>query len=172
MFHYQNSGLRLTTVQNFFIAHALLRFDILGDIYWDDLDRRYHGRDPEGRVKSFYEAQATKDLVEVVKRKLQELEIYKKELADRGIEMDQPKELLPTLSPDNTRRLAAFLKSIDKDEKSTEYAVLRSCQSSSSSFIHPPPLSWYNSQYLSTLSSVIVCVTALLALSYAIAWHR
>jgi hypothetical protein len=127
---------------NFFIAHALLRFDVLGDIYWDDLDRRYHGRDPEGRVKSFYEAQATKDLVVVVERKLQELEIYKKELADRGMEIDQPRKPLPTLSPDNAQRLAAFLKDVDKEEKCTKHVNLRSCQSSLSSFMRLSPLPW------------------------------
>jgi Phosphotransferase enzyme family len=82
---------------SFFIAHALLRFHVLGDIYWDCLDRRYHGTDPEGRINDFYSTQATECQLEIVKKKLDDLAIYEKELEDLGIEKDQSKELPETV---------------------------------------------------------------------------
>ena len=82
---------------SFFIAHALLRLHVLGDIYWGCLDRRYHGTDPEDRINDFYSTQATECQLEIVTKKLDDLAIYEKELESLGIEKDQSKELPETV---------------------------------------------------------------------------
>ncbi|KAH0538354.1 hypothetical protein FGG08_005049 [Glutinoglossum americanum] len=85
---------------NFFIAHTLLRFHMLGDIYWGCLNRHYYGTEPEGRVNNFYETQAIECQLEIVKKKLDNLAIYEKELESLGIKNDQSEK------PDPLRAIA------------------------------------------------------------------
>ncbi|KAH0539145.1 hypothetical protein FGG08_004317 [Glutinoglossum americanum] len=119
----------------FFIAHALLRFHVLGDIYWDCLDRRYYGTDPEGRINDFYDAQATECQLEIVKKKLDDLAIYKKELEDSGIEKDQPREPSKTAQARHDS-----LKTIKRE--GNEVKGLVALLSNSGAFSALLPLSW------------------------------
>ena len=95
---------------NIFIAHALLRLDVVGDVYWEGLDRHYFGKEVEARVKLFYEVLATSDQNKVIARKLRDLETYNAKLKERGLEEDRPLEPLPA---DKARQLAILLKNID-----------------------------------------------------------
>ncbi len=69
-------------LNDFSIANVFLRFDVLGDVYWEDLNRQYFGEDIEARVKRFYEMPATRDQNKVIAKKLQNLEIYDAKLKE------------------------------------------------------------------------------------------
>jgi hypothetical protein len=102
---------------NFFIAHALLRLDVLGDVYWDGLDRHYFGKDAEARVKLYYEVPATTNQNRVIKRKLKDLETYNAKLKEQGLEEDKPLRPFPGLPAGIRQELATFLKNMDIEEE-------------------------------------------------------
>lgn len=107
---------RIHKSDNFFIARALLRLDVLGDIYWDGLDRHYFGKDAKARVKLYYEVLATTNQNRVIKKKLKDLEIYNTKLKEQGLEEDKPLKPLPGLPSDIRQELAVFLKDMDVKE--------------------------------------------------------
>jgi hypothetical protein len=90
-----------------------LRLDVVGDVYWEGLDRHYFGKDVEARVKLFYEVLATSDQNKVIAKKLRDLETYNTKLKKRGLEEDRPLEPLPGLPADKAQQLAILLKNID-----------------------------------------------------------
>jgi Iap family predicted aminopeptidase len=83
---------------DYFIAHALLRLDGFGDVYWEAIDRRHFGSDHQGKVKLFYEVVAN-DHNRVIARKMQDLEIYNSKLKEQGLEEDKPLKKFPALPP-------------------------------------------------------------------------
>jgi hypothetical protein len=93
---------------NIFIAHAILRLDVVGDVYWEGVDRHYFGKEVEARVKLFYEVLATSDQNKVIARKPRDLETYNAKLKERGLEEDRPLEPLPGLPADKRSNWLSF----------------------------------------------------------------
>ena len=95
-----------------------MHLDVLGDVYWDGLDRHYFGKDAKARVKLYYKVFATTSQNRVIKRKLKDLEIYNAKLKEQGLEEDKPPKPLPGLPAGIQQELATFLKNIDVKEES------------------------------------------------------
>jgi Phosphotransferase enzyme family len=110
-------------LSNFLIGQALLRLDVAGDVYWDNLDRRYFGNDAEARVKLFYEVSATSNQKGVIERKLQELEMYNAKLKEQGLEEDKPLEPFRGLPPDKVQELIKHLRNFNNREEAKRHEI-------------------------------------------------
>jgi hypothetical protein len=86
-------------IPNFLIEHGLIRIDAAIELTSNGIDRFYYDELHEHRVEEFFTTQGRKAARHLVKKKVERLDIYKKELEVLGIEYKalnlQPEECTP-----------------------------------------------------------------------------
>lgn len=84
------------TCESFCVAHALLQPGKCVEIFWKILDYYYHGsKVRENRIKTYYETAARGKENKLVHIKMNEVDKYKKELSNLGIDLKLPEDCPP-----------------------------------------------------------------------------